>query len=164
LVTPGDRIVTGAEAIALLEAVARSHARDQERVKAGELKPSDLHFIPQNISNEGVAVSKTDVRQAEEAADRPSRSMRDRFRLCRVWARPLSRLWGRDSGYAGDFRPGPPAQEEEGEIPAGKVVPAQLERQLVGTDTCKWSSSCKKILIRRLFALNQQRGSIQIDS
>jgi hypothetical protein len=47
-----DRAVTGAEAIALLEALARSHARDRERVKAGELKPSDLHFIPAEMARE----------------------------------------------------------------------------------------------------------------
>jgi hypothetical protein len=44
------KVVTGAEAIALQEALARSHARDRDRVLSGDLKPEALHFIPAEMA------------------------------------------------------------------------------------------------------------------
>lgn len=44
------KVAAGAEAIALLEAVERSHARDRARVMAGELDARALHFIPPEMA------------------------------------------------------------------------------------------------------------------
>ena len=44
------KVATGAEAIALLEAVERSHSRDRARVMAGELDARALHFIPAEMA------------------------------------------------------------------------------------------------------------------
>ena len=49
-----SRVATGTEAAALVEALARSQARDHDRVLAGELKPSDLFFIPAAMARESI--------------------------------------------------------------------------------------------------------------
>jgi hypothetical protein len=48
------KIATRAEAIALLQAVEQSHARDHARVMSGELKASDLHLIPATVARASV--------------------------------------------------------------------------------------------------------------
>jgi 23S rRNA A2030 N6-methylase RlmJ len=47
-------VVTGAQAAALVQALARAQVRDHDRVLAGELKPSDLFFIPAAMARESI--------------------------------------------------------------------------------------------------------------
>jgi len=48
------RVVTGAEALALQDALNRMHVRDRERVIAGELTAEALHFIPAEMARNSV--------------------------------------------------------------------------------------------------------------
>jgi len=47
-------VVTGAEALALHDALNRMHVRDRERVIAGELSAEALHFIPAEMARNSV--------------------------------------------------------------------------------------------------------------
>lgn len=56
-------VATASKANALLEAVERSHARDLERVKAGELDARALHFIPSDMAVEStIRLSPASIR------------------------------------------------------------------------------------------------------
>lgn len=46
------KVATSIQAVALLEAVERSHARDLERVMAGELEARALHVIPAEMARQ----------------------------------------------------------------------------------------------------------------
>jgi hypothetical protein len=57
--------ITGAAAQSLQDALERMHANDRKRVAEGEIKASDLHFMPIEMVRESVVDWSTFVQHRE---------------------------------------------------------------------------------------------------